>query len=70
MMTQPNRPGLGAVKEPTLRRRDWILLPAVGILAILLLAVSAELISRWLYPLTEEGFQNCYTNDNPRVKRP
>ncbi len=51
--------------EPTSRRRDWVLLPAVSILTICLLAISAELLSRWLYPSTQVGLQNCFAMDDP-----
>jgi hypothetical protein len=59
-MTQTDRTDPGAVKEPPSRRRDWILLPALSLLTISFMAVSAELLSRWLYPVTQVGFQNCF----------
>ncbi len=55
----------GAVKEPNSRRRDWILLPALSLLTICFMAVSAELLSRWLYPVTQVGFQNCFATNDP-----
>ena len=64
-MTQTDRTEPGAVKEPNSRRRDWVLLPAVSLLTICLLAVSAELLSRWLYPVTQVGFQNCFATNDP-----
>lgn len=64
-MTQTDRIEPSAVKEPTLRRRDWVLLPAVSLLTICLLAISAELLSRWLYPVTQIGFQNCFAMNDP-----
>jgi hypothetical protein len=54
-----------AVKETNTRRRDWVLLPAMSILTICLLATSTELLSRWLYPSTQVGFQNCFATDDP-----
>jgi hypothetical protein len=29
------------------------------------MAVSAELLSRWFYPVTQVGFQNCFATDDP-----
>ena len=64
-MTRTDRTEPGAVKEPNLRRRDWVLLPAVSLLTICFMAVSAELLSRWLYPVTQVGFQNCFATNDP-----
>jgi hypothetical protein len=64
-MTQSGPTEPGAAKEPKSRRRDWVLLPAVGLLTICLMAVSAELLSRWFYPVTQVGFQNCFAMNDP-----
>jgi hypothetical protein len=64
-MTQTPRTEPGAVKEPNLQRRDWLLLPALSLLTICFMAVSAELLSRWLYPVTQVGFQNCFATNDP-----
>jgi hypothetical protein len=64
-MTQPGRTEPGAVKESKSRRRDWVLLPALSLLTICLMAVSAELLSTWLYPATQVGFQNCFATNDP-----
>jgi hypothetical protein len=61
--TDLDRPG--AVKASTSRRRDWIFLPAVSILTVCVLAVSTELLSRWLYPAAQVGFQNCFVTNDP-----
>ncbi len=45
--------------------RDWVLLPAVSILTISVLTASAELVSRWLYPTAQVGFQNCFAMNDP-----
>lgn len=55
----------GAGKEIRWRRRDWLLLPAVSLLTICLLAVSIELLSRLLFPVTQIGFDNCFAANNP-----
>ena len=64
-MTQTDRTAAGAVKGPNSRHRDWILLPALSLLTICFMAVSAELLSRWLYPVTQVGFQNCFATNDP-----
>lgn len=48
-----------------LPRRDWILLPLIGFFTLLFLAVSAELLARWLFPVSEVGFERCFANDDP-----
>jgi hypothetical protein len=55
----------GAVRQPNVRRLDWLLLPAVSLLTICFLAASAELVSRWLYPKAQVGFENCFATDDP-----
>ena len=64
-MTRTDRTEAGAVKEPNLRRRDWVLLPAVSLLTICFLAVSAELLARRLYPVARVDFQNCFATNDP-----
>ena len=49
----------------SLWKRDWILLPALSLFTICLLAGSSELVSRWLYPASQVGFQNCFATDDP-----
>ncbi len=46
-------------------KRDWILLPALSLFTICLLAGSSELVSRWLYPASQVGFENCFATDDP-----
>jgi hypothetical protein len=64
-MTPTARIEPDAATDLNLRRRDWVLLPAVSLLTICILAISAELISRWLYPSTQVGFQNCFAKNDP-----
>ena len=47
------------------RRRDWILLPGLALLTVCLMAVSAELLSRQFFPVTQGGFQNCFKTNDP-----
>ena len=65
IMAQTDRTEPRVVKETKSRRRDWVLLPAVSILTICLLAISAELLSRWLYPSTQIGIQDCFAMNDP-----
>jgi hypothetical protein len=55
----------GAKMEPKSRRRDWVLLPAISLLTICLMAASAELLSRWFYPVMQVGFQSCFVTNDP-----
>jgi hypothetical protein len=64
-MTQSGPAESGAVKESKSRRRDWVLLPVTGLLTICLMASSAELLSRWFYPVTQVGFPNCFATNDP-----
>ncbi len=64
-MTQSVLTDRGVAREPRSRRRDWVLLPAVGLLTIGLMAVSSELLSRWFYPVTQVGLQNCFAMNDP-----
>jgi hypothetical protein len=61
--TDLDRPG--AAKASSSRRKDLVLLPALSILTVCVLTVSAELLSRWLYPTAQVGFQNCFATNDP-----
>jgi hypothetical protein len=62
-MTQTDQTQPGAVKEPSLRRRDWVVLPALSLLTVCVMVVSAELLSRWLYPVTQVDFKSCFATN-------
>jgi hypothetical protein len=64
-MTQSDLTEPAAVKPLSWRRRDWVLLPALSLLTISFMAVSAESLSRWFYPVTQVGFQNCFPTNDP-----
>jgi hypothetical protein len=53
--------------EPKPRRRDWILLPMLGILTIVFLAGSVELIARWMFPQLGTGAagEDCMVFNDP-----
>jgi hypothetical protein len=56
--------------EAKLPRQDWILLPAIGLLTIFLLAVSAESTARWLFPVSAIGLESCFRADDPTGDAP
>jgi hypothetical protein len=64
-MTQSGLTESRAEEKQKSRRRDWVLLPAMGLATICLMAVSAELLARWFYPVTQAGFQNCFATNDP-----
>ena len=68
-MTQSVLTETGVAKGPK-SRRDWVLLPAVSLLTICLMGVSAEVLSRWFYPVTQVGFQNCFATIDPTGDAP
>jgi hypothetical protein len=62
-MTQPDTSATGNVKEAKLPRRDWILLPLIGLLTICLLAGSVELIAMWMFPQLGTAGEDCMVYD-------
>ena len=69
-MTEPDLTDPATAEKQGSQRRDWILLPAVGLFTIALMAVSAEALSRWFYPVTQVGFQNCFATADPTGDAP
>ena len=51
--------------ETRLPRRDWILLPVLGLLTICLLAASSELIARRVFETGRKGQALCVVIDDP-----
>jgi hypothetical protein len=51
-------------KKARLPMRDWILLPVIALLTIILLAASTELTARWLFPVSQTDLKNCYLEDD------
>lgn len=62
--------GMEGEKEARLQTRDWILLPAIGLLTICLLAVSTEAIARKLFPVSQTDFENCFATGDPSGTAP
>ena len=51
--------------EPPVKRRDWVLMPLFGVLTILLLAGSTELIARAMFGESKTGIDPCMVLDDP-----
>jgi hypothetical protein len=47
-------------KAAKLPMKDWILLPVIGLLTIISLAAFTEFATRWLFPVSQTNFNNCY----------
>ncbi len=57
--------GPGEQEGSNLPRRDWILLPAISVVTMVLLALSTEAIARWFFPVSESGLDQCFVVNNP-----
>jgi hypothetical protein len=55
----------GAATETKLPRRDWLLLPLLGLLTISLIAGSTELIARRMFSESLSSLNNCLIMDDP-----
>jgi hypothetical protein len=64
-MTEPNASAPGSVKEAKLPRRDWILLPLLGLLTIVVMFVSFELITQKIFPRSKTVGEDCMMFDDP-----
>jgi hypothetical protein len=62
--------GMGEAKPAKLLKRDWILLPFAGILAVALLGFSSEVLARFLFPASSQGFSDCFVKDDPSGDAP
>ena len=49
---------------------DWFLLPLLALLTVSILAVSAELSARALFPVAENGIENCFEKNDPSGNAP
>jgi hypothetical protein len=59
-MTRP-----GTTEQTKLSRRDWVLLPSLGLLTVLLTAGSIELIGTLLFPWEGRGLAKCMVVNDP-----
>lgn len=62
-MTQPNAVDAGHLKKSKLPRRDWILLPILGIATVLLLLSAAEVVGGCMFTSSMTG--SCMVFDDP-----
>src|ERR1700730_10228602 len=51
--------------ENKIARRDWILLPLLGLLTITLISVSAELVARRTFSESETSIESCLVLTDP-----
>jgi hypothetical protein len=58
-MTQSGAGDPGTLKEAKLPRRDWILLPMLSLLTIVLMAVSTELVARRAFSESKTSLKSC-----------
>ena len=56
-----------SLREPKLKRRDWLLMPILGLFTIIFLAGSVELIARWMFPQLGTGAagEDCMVFNDP-----
>jgi hypothetical protein len=58
-MTPSNASDPGNLKEAKLPRRDWILLPMLSVLTIVLMVVSTELVARRTFGESQTSLKSC-----------
>jgi len=62
-MTLTTNIGHEAMNEARLPRRDWILMPLLGLMTIALISGFTELIARQLLPQLNTAGEDCIVND-------
>jgi hypothetical protein len=62
-MTQSSASDPGKLGEAKLPRRDWILLPLLSVLTVVLMAISAESIARWVFSASKTTLHDCLAYD-------
>ena len=53
-----------------MKSREWIVLPSIALITILALLICTEYLARWLYPVAQVGFDNCFATDDPTGTAP
>jgi len=66
-MTPPYDADAGCTEQARLPRRDWILLPGLGLLTICLLAASVELGARRMFGRLTNYGENCLVINDPSI---
>ena len=64
-MTPPNAAHGSDLTSAPVARRDWLLLPVIGLATIVVLAVAMELIARRLLSTTTTSFDDCLVVSEP-----
>jgi len=69
-MMSSNQSDSAGNREEKLPRREWLLFPIISLSTVLLVASSAELGARWLYPVSRVDFDRCFVRDDPSGDAP
>jgi hypothetical protein len=64
-MTQLNSGGQETANEPSLPRRDWVLLPLIGMLTVVFLAFLVLSTTSRLNPSSMTDLDRCFVKDDP-----
>jgi uncharacterized membrane protein len=64
-MSQSHTGDPETAKEPSLPRRDWILLPLISLLTIVFCFVTLLSLAKWLYPSSNAGLERCFGKAGP-----
>jgi len=64
-MSETNREDVDRLKGAGLSLKDWLLLPVIGLITILLMAASTELIARRMFAEVEKGQERCRVFRDP-----
>lgn len=59
-MTELNAIDPETVKEAKLPRRDWVLLPLLSLITLILLAAFSDFVAGWWFPSSEDGLARCF----------
>jgi hypothetical protein len=57
----------GSTKEEPLPRRDWIILPLIGVFTIIVILGSTEWIARRMFAASSTGYERCMVVDDPHT---
>jgi hypothetical protein len=59
--------GAAIEQEEPLPRRDWVILPLISMLTIVLIFGATELISRRMFAASRTGYERCMVLDDPET---
>jgi hypothetical protein len=63
-MTQPNAGRPNLLKEGKVRSRDWVLLPLLSLLTIVLIVVSTEVVARRAFGTSKTTIDSCLVSND------